>query len=267
MERTNLQFLKLGGSLITEKEQPHTPRLDVLERLAGEIARARAADERLQLVLGHGSGSFGHVPARRWGTRQGVRTPQQWLGFVEVWRQANALNRLVVDALAGAELPALSISPLASALAQDGALLRWDTAPIERALTAGLIPVIQGDVVFDVECGGTVLSTEDLFGPLAKRLMPGRILLAGIEPGVWADFPRCTHRIEQITPQSFPQVQALLHGSAAPDVTGGMESKVRQSLEWVQAVPGLEVWILSALEPGSLEVALGGAPRGTQICA
>ena len=267
MERTNLQFLKLGGSLITEKDQPHTPRLEVLERLAGEIARARAADERLQLVLGHGSGSYGHVPAKRWGTRQGVRTPQQWLGFVEVWRQANALNRLVVDALAAAGVPALPISPLAGVLAQDGALLRWDTTPIEHALRAGLVPVIQGDVVFDQSRGGTVLSTEDLFAVLARRLSPNRILLAGIEPGVWADFPRCTRRIDQITPQSFPHVQALLHGSAAPDVTGGMESKVRQSLEWVQALPGLEVWILSALEPGSLEMALGGAPLGTQICA
>jgi isopentenyl phosphate kinase len=29
-----LYFLKLGGSLITDKDQPHTPRLDVIRRLA-----------------------------------------------------------------------------------------------------------------------------------------------------------------------------------------------------------------------------------------
>ena len=34
-------FLKLGGSLITDKTRPHTPRLEVLRRLAGEVAAAR----------------------------------------------------------------------------------------------------------------------------------------------------------------------------------------------------------------------------------
>jgi len=36
-------FLKLGGSLITEKANAETPRLDVLRRLALEIADARQA--------------------------------------------------------------------------------------------------------------------------------------------------------------------------------------------------------------------------------
>ncbi len=43
-----LVFLKLGGSLITVKDRPHTPRLDVLERLAQEIAGARAQNQNLQ---------------------------------------------------------------------------------------------------------------------------------------------------------------------------------------------------------------------------
>jgi len=85
---TSLQFLKLGGSLITEKDRPHTARLQVIRRLASEIARARRDDPALRLVLGHGSGSFGHVPAQKYGTRGGVRTPEEWGGFVQVWREA-----------------------------------------------------------------------------------------------------------------------------------------------------------------------------------
>ena len=65
-----VRFLKLGGSLITDKRQPETPRMDVIERLAQEIAAARAANPSLQLVLGHGSGSFGHIYARQYGTRR-----------------------------------------------------------------------------------------------------------------------------------------------------------------------------------------------------
>ena len=37
----NLVFLKLGGSLITDKTQASTPRIEVIERLVDEIANAK----------------------------------------------------------------------------------------------------------------------------------------------------------------------------------------------------------------------------------
>ncbi len=184
-----LTFLKLGGSLITDKATPRTPRLDVLSRLAQEIAEARAANPALQLLLGHGSGSFGHVPARKHGTRQGVRTPEQWRGFAEVWWDAASLNRLVVEALREAGLPVVSFPPSTSVTAQDGQVAAWDLTPLRLALEAGLLPVVQGDVIFDTIRGGTILSTEELFVYLAPQLRPARLLLAGIEPGVWSVYP------------------------------------------------------------------------------
>ena len=158
-----LVFLKLGGSLITDKSAARTPRPEVLSRLAQEIAGARQANPALRLLLGHGSGSFGHVPARQYGTRQGVRSPGQWRGFAEVWREANALNRLVVDALYAAGIPVVAFPPSASVTACDGRLAAWDIAPLRAALAAGLLPVVQGDAIFDTALGGTILSTEEVF--------------------------------------------------------------------------------------------------------
>ena len=80
----NLIFLKLGGSLITDKSNAHTARPDVLRRLAAEILTALDAQPDLRLVIGHGSGSFGHIPAHRYHTRVGVRTASEWAGFIEV---------------------------------------------------------------------------------------------------------------------------------------------------------------------------------------
>jgi isopentenyl phosphate kinase len=261
----NLQFLKLGGSLITDKTQPHTARVDVLARLAAEIAEALAQDPTLRLVIGHGSGSFGHVPAKRYGTRQGVHTNEQWRGFIEVWREANALNRLVIDALAQQGLPALAFSPLASVTAQAGRPVRWELAPLQAALAHRLIPVVQGDVIFDTDRGGTILSTEDLFVFLAGAFQPQRILLAGIEPGVWADFPACTQLISEITPANLEAVAPSLTGSAATDVTGGMASKVNEMLSVVKITPSLEVLIFSAEQPNTLRQALLGMRPGTCI--
>ena len=98
-------FLKLGGSLITDKHQPETPRLEVLARLAGEIARALNAQPQLTLLIGHGSGSFGHTAALRHNTRAGAHSPEHWRGFAEVAAAAGKLNRLVEDALRAAGVP------------------------------------------------------------------------------------------------------------------------------------------------------------------
>ena len=45
-------FLKLGGSLITDKYTPLTPRPDVIQRLAQECAAAQAQAPDLRLLLG-----------------------------------------------------------------------------------------------------------------------------------------------------------------------------------------------------------------------
>jgi isopentenyl phosphate kinase len=78
---THLIFLKLGGSLITNKSRPQSPRRALLRQIAEEIARTIADKPALRLVIGHGSGSYGHVSAREFGTRDGVQTPDQWHGF------------------------------------------------------------------------------------------------------------------------------------------------------------------------------------------
>jgi isopentenyl phosphate kinase len=260
-------FLKLGGSLITNKAKPRTPRLGVLRRLAQEIADARKANPMLPLLIGHGSGSFGHVPARQYGTRQGVRTSEQWLGFAEVWWDASSLNRLVVEALREVGLPVVSFPPSASVTARDGQVAAWDLAPLRAALEAGLLPVVQGDVIFDTVRGGTIFSTEELFAYLARHLHPARLLLAGIEPGVWPVYPPPAGAgiIPKITPDNYTEVLPALGGSQATDVTGGMASKVRQMLALVEELPALEVLVFSGLEPGLVRDVLLGANEGTRI--
>lgn len=276
-----LVFLKLGGSLITDKTQPFTPRLDIMDDLALQIKTALQSRPNLRLVLGHGSGSFGHVPASKYHTRDGLpprRTPlvqhrredtddNYWEGFSEVWYQASALNRFLMKALHNAEVRTMSLSPASSVLTSSGKVAVWDTTPLRMALSAGIVPVIHGDVVFDEVRGGTILSTEDLFMHLARALTPDRILLAGLEAGVWDDFPSRTKMVRTITPESFEKVSAGVGQAVGADVTGGMESKVKQMLTLVQEYPGLTVQIFSGEEPGNLVQALTGEILGTVITA
>ncbi len=293
----NLIFLKLGGSLITDKTRPFTPRLDKLEDLAAQLATFRRADPGLLIVLGHGSGSFGHIPAKKYGTRAGISPPltpplggrtgctpedrknspfplrgkarmgaeQYWRGFAEVWYQASTLTRFVVSALHAAKIPAMALPPSASVTTKDGKVAAWDLSPLRRALEAGIMPVVHGDVIFDEARGGTILSTEDLFAHLAREMRPQRILLAGLEDGIYADFPSRKHRVTRVSPASYKEIRASIGTSHGTDVTGGMESKARQMLKLVESIPGLTVQIFSGEKSGHLEAALRGEPLGTLI--
>ena len=276
-----LVFLKLGGSLITDKTQPYTPLLDVMDDIAIQVKTAIKTNPDLRLIIGHGAGSFGHVPASEYRTRDGLppmATPllhrerdkdedNYWKGFSEVWYQASALNRHVMQALHKMDVRAMALPPSASVIASDGKVSVWETTAIRMSLSSGIVPVIFGDVVFDEVRGGTILSTEDLFMHLARALNPERILLAGLEPAVWADFPARKTKLEKITPHTFHAISMGVGKSEGTDVTGGMESKVKQMLNLVKDTPELSVQIFSGKELGNVVRVLSGEVVGTLITA
>lgn len=251
--------------MITDKLTPRTPRLDVLDRLAGEIQAGLAENPGLKILLGHGSGSYGHYSGSLHRTREGVSTPEDWAGFSEVWSDAADLNRLVMSALRKAGLPAVAFPPSASIRTRRRTIISWELSQIRSALRSGLVPVVYGDVVFDQDLGGTILSTEELFIHLAAALRPGRILLAGQDPGVWRDFPDCAHLYEEITPADKEGLSGKINQSEAPDVTGGMGEKVNQMLDLISGLPELEALIFSGLEAGQIQRALAGDSPGTRL--
>lgn len=268
-----LVFLKLGGSLLTDKTRTQALRADVLDRLAGEIAAALAVRPGLRLLLGHGSGSFGHVAARQHGTRAGVRTRDQWRGYAEVAHVAGELNRRVVDALRAAGVPALRIQPSASAQCSDGELVTLAERPLVVALDHGLVPVIYGDVALDAVRGATIVSTEELFRWLAPRLTPHRVILVGEVAGVLTADPAggvAGELIPEITPATLPTIAQVLGGSRGVDVTGGMVAKVREMIVLVEAAPSLRcVQVISGLVPGLVARVLSDPElaAGTRIVA
>jgi isopentenyl phosphate kinase len=261
-----LIFIKFGGSLITDKQTPRTAHREVIRKLADELKAGLARNPGMKVLVGHGSGSFGHVSAARHGTRDGVKTLEDWSGFLEVWRDARELNNIVIEEFTDAGLPVISLSPSATTLADNGRVANYSLEGIQHALKNGLIPVIHGDVVFDKTRGGTILSTEELFVHLALELTPQRILLAGLEPGVWADFPVSSEMVSLITPTTLDEIEGKLRGSAAVDVTGGMFQKVITMLDLVKKVDGLEVLIFSGEDADVLAAALDGEEAGTLIC-
>lgn len=258
-------FLKLGGSLITDKDKPYTAKKKIIGRIAEEISAARKADPDLQLLLGHGSGSFGHYAAADYGTRDGVSNDREWDGFQKVWYAARSLNQIVVEAFHRTNLPVISFPPSACILADNKQVKSWTTQPIQTALEHGLIPVLYGDVIFDKALGGIIYSTEDLFSALLPKLKPDLILIAGKEAGVWEDYPHNTKLYKTITSRDYDHILSNLGSSGSTDVTGGMAAKVGLMIDIVRSNPGIRARIFSGSEPGNIQNALSGADIGTTI--
>lgn len=267
-----LIFLKLGGSLITKKEERSTINQAALHSACQQIARFKKENPNTRLLIGHGSGSFGHFAAAKHGTRNGYRSDASldmindfWVGFLAVYEQARLLNDAVISELRSAGAPVICFSPNTAVTANNGKVSTWDTSTIINALDHGIIPVVFGDVIFDDTMGGTILSTEDLFEYLAVDLRPDLILLAGIEEGAWADYPKNQKLIEQINISSYKELKSSLQGSAAVDVTGGMDSKVSQMLDLIGSSPNLTARIFSGIPENNIYNALCDRPIGTHL--
>lgn len=259
---SELILLKLGGSVITDKTRPFTARLDVIERLAGEIKNALAdRGDDLRLIIGHGAGSFGHTAAAKYQTHKGAITADSWLGFAEVAAAAAELNTIVMKALRQAGVPAIRFQPSASTRTRGEQLMYFETHPLKEVLKHGLTPVIYGDVSVDANQGMSIVSTEKLFDNLARELSPQRIILAGQVDGVYDKDPFKypeAELIDSIDRSNWAEVETVLGGSHGVDVTGGMFTKVREMYRLTLAMPPMQAMIISADEPGHVEAVLKG---------
>jgi len=253
-----LVFLKLGGSLITDKNREATARGEVIRQAAREIREALAARPDLRLLVGHGSGSFGHFVARRYGlpSDSNEEGPTNWRGYAETGAAAARLNRLLTDTFLAEGVPVVSIQPSASAHCYDGELISMEAEPIELILHHGLVPLVYGDVALDEVRGCTIISTEQIFAYLAHHLEPARIILAGEVEGVFTADPLrddSAQLIPEISRQNFDRVEHKLAGSHGVDVTGGMLTKVRIMYALVQERPELKVQLISGRQPGVIK--------------
>lgn len=260
-----LIFLKLGGSLITNKDIPFSARKETLKRLGAEIAKSIDKFPELKLLIGHGSGSFGHSAAAQFGTRTGIRSLEDWLGFQKVWLAAHQLNQIVINEFLDIDLPIISLPVSASLVSKNNKVHQWNTDSIISSLENHLLPIVFGDVVIDRELGATIFSTEELFSYLVTILHPNRILLAGKENGVYSDYPHNQDLIPLITPVSYPLISNKISASASIDVTGGMASKVRNMLNLITLEKNLSIDIFSGEEEDNLYKVISGEKIGTRL--
>ena len=189
--------LKLGGSVITDKDRPETLDAPALDRAADAVAGA--SDD---LVVVHGGGSFGHHHAAAWGVSVDSGTDDVE-GALAVHGAMTTLNRVVLARLHDRS-----------------------ERQVERMLAESFVPVLHGDVVATAGEGVTVVSGDELVARLARHLDADRVGLCSTVTGVYDDGGEVIPRITE-----FDAVADAVGGSESTDVTGGMAAKVRALLD------------------------------------
>ncbi len=257
-------LIKLGGSLLTDKERSEAPHPERIERLAQEIASARTVAEANgeRIVLGHGSGSFGHVAAAAAGLGKGPLDLESIEGASRTQERAAALHGLVVEALRAAGLAPFSLAPSSFLISEGGVPIDRFLSPLAHALQLGLLPVVYGDVVLDRAWGASIASTEAVLSEIASGLPAlgieiSRALWLGETEGVY-------DAAGETIPHLARLEDAAIGAARGMDVTGGMRLRIETCLALARR--GIPSTILDGRAPGRLAAAIRGEDvPGTRI--
>jgi len=239
--------LKLGGSVVTDKDSRETVDQDSLARAAAAIADAGWED----LVVVHGGGSFGHPNAADRGVSRTTGTADA-AAVRAIHRAMGRLVDAVTDALSETGVPAVPVRPFSAGYRNADGSVTLATDQIRAMLAENFVPVLHGDVFTTVGEGATIVSGDELVVTLATALDADRVGLCSTVPGVLDDEEAVVPTISD-----YDAVEAILGGSESTDVTGGMAAKVQALLD--ADVPA------SIFDLEGLEDFLDGGSPGTLV--
>lgn len=259
-------YLKLGGSLVTDKKKAYTFQESQVVQIVQEVAAALQTNPEIQLVLGNGAGSFAHQSATKYQLKNGATSVEGKYGAAVTHQDATYLNHLISRLFHAASLPVFSLQPSAFIRAQNRHTAHLDLSIFEDMIRLGIIPFIYGDVIIDSHVGATVYSTDRLFREIAQKyaatpLSPKLIIHAGNYDGV---MDQKGNIIPQITRSNYDEVKKSLYTSDMVDVTGGMQQKIEEMLALADS--GISSIIINGKQKNLIkDTLLGDISSGTYI--
>ncbi|WGI17310.1 isopentenyl phosphate kinase [Methanonatronarchaeum sp. AMET-Sl] len=250
-----MKLLKVGGSVITEKNGYKSIDEKTVNRVTKEIAKSPK-----KLILVHGAGSYGHpivkeenlIKPKKITERD--RSRKALISMEKVRRSVKELNTFFVKSLNEHGAPTLTIHPSSCVISKKGQIKKFELELIYSAIKKEMIPILHGDMVLDTEFGGSVLSGDKIISYIARnsKLEIDRI-------GMATKTPVLNSNGEKI--DKFKQKHKKhLKTSESTDVTGGMKNKVKELLD-----TNIPSYIFDATKPESITKFLEGQKIGTEI--
>lgn len=266
-----ITILKLGGSIITQKNQAMVARDDYIEAIAKRIAYLQHAYPDQAFIVTHGSGSFGHFTAEQYDFETAKTSKEKIKAAVHTRLTAAYLHNIVISKLVNAGATAMSIAP-SNCMVElvEESQIQFFSQPFEHLLPRNIIPCLYGDVIMSEKHDFSICSTEhlikaliDILGQIPEYSIERVIMLTDVD-GVYVSKNGKQEIVDEITQKTFPKIEKYLIKNLHPDVTGGMLHKVEMALWYAES--GTETWIVNGENLSAIEdILVGKKVKGTVI--
>lgn len=221
-------LIKLGGSIITNKEKPLSPRRKTIDKIAKSLRKIGEP-----IIIVHGGGSYGHY----WSVKYDMHTqPRKYdiRGVSIVKNSMIDLNKIILNSLVKNRLTPYCLPPT-DFMSGNKPIIK-KVKEIEKISKSGLIPVTFGDALWFGQNKTYILSGDKIMTYLSKILRPRLSIFVLNEDGLYSDL-KTKKLIKELKGES-PKIS-----ENKMDVTGGMTRKVEEASKIAKM--GLDVFFVN----------------------
>lgn len=207
-------LIKLGGSIITNKEKPLSVRRKTINNLAKSLKKINEP-----MIIVHGGGSYGHY----WSVKYNMHTKEKKYdlrGVAIVKNSMIELNKIILDSLLKNKLNPYCLPP--TDFMSGNKPISKKVKEIEKIAKSGLIPVTYGDALWYGQKKTYILSGDKVMTHLAKILRPRLCIFVLNEDGLYSDL-KSKKLIYEFKDKRLSISENKM------DVTGGMTRKVEEA--------------------------------------
>jgi len=234
-------LIKLGGSIITDKQKPLTPNLSAINKIANQLKKVREP-----IIVVHGGGSFGHY----WSVIYDMHTkPAKYSkkGIAVVKNSMVELNEIILNSFLKHGLNPYCLPPTDFMFGDKPDLKK--VKEIAKIAKDGLVPISYGDVLWYGKNKFYILSGDRIMRILAKILKPRLVIFVLNVDGVYSDM-KTKKLLYEIKGQETSISEVRI------DVTGGMNRKITESI--MISKRGIDVFLVNGNKPERIVSAIKG---------
>ena len=234
-------LIKLGGSIITNKEKPLSARRKTIDNILNQIKRIREPK-----ILVHGGGSYGHY----WSVKYDMHTkPAKYdmRGVSIVKNSMIDLNKIILDSAVKNRINAYCLPP--TDFMNGNKPIKNKILTINEIAKSGLTPVTYGDALWFGQKKSYILSGDVIMSMIGKILKPRLSIFILDVDGVYSN----TKSKKLI--RDFKREKPIISKNKI-DVTGGMTRKITEATNMSKS--GLKVFFVNGNKPKRILDAVSG---------
>ena len=225
-------LIKLGGSIITNKEKPLSPRKKTIDNLTKSLRKISEP-----IIIVHGGGSYGHY----WSVKYDMHTKEKKYdlrGVAIIKNSMIELNKIILDSLLKNKLSPYCLPPTDFVMGSKP--INKKILEIKKIANSGLIPITYGDALWYGNKKSYILSGDKIMSLLARVLRPRLSIFVLNEDGLYYDM-----KAKKLI-YDFKNEKIFIKKTVM-DVTGGMTRKVAEASKISKM--GLKVFFVNGNKP------------------